>query len=219
MFSLRFLSRGAFMKRFTTCLTAVSLFCISTVADALTTYKEVSSGRSANAGFFHDDGCVQTQSDVAYIEKLTVTTNSDGQKFESNTRQFSIFIFQADFCENRIIMFGNGSIGFVPDGSVPAIGNKLENAHIALTVPVFNQANDTEVDVTVDVNLTARTDASTSERVDVVISPDQREKAREDETVRDANISGSISDGITQYAIEPSGNGRIASFSNRVVQK
>jgi hypothetical protein len=214
----RFLAKGASMKLFKFFLFAACLMGLTSNTNALTTTKQRSNGESANAGFFNDDGCVQTQGDVGYTHRITTTTNSEGQSFVSETRDLSVFVYQANFCENRILMFGSAFV-FVPDGSVPIIDKQLNGTRIALTVPVFNQINSTMVDVEIDVSLTARTEPSTSSRIDVVVMPGQRIKERTEETVRDANISGTIFDGTTHYALAPSGNGVLASFADRYAIK
>jgi hypothetical protein len=175
---------------------------------------ETAAGYQAVAGTDNGDGCVQTQSSLLLDDRITTTKSDDGSVFESHTRFLTISLFQADFCNNKVIMFGQGFIPFVPDEVAPVFDKKLNSVRIALTVPVFNQIDGTISNTAIDVTLTAIEAATTDDRRDVVIMPDQREKQRMQDTFRLASLTGSIFDGTREYMLGGTQAGGISAFSD-----
>jgi hypothetical protein len=170
-------------------------------------------GNQATVGTFHEDACFQTQSNVFLDDRVTTTSNPDGGVFESHTRSLSVFLYQVDLCENKIIMYGNGSIGFVPDDIATTFDKKLNGIHLIINVPVFNQYGP-EVNAAIDVTLTAIEDPTISKRVDVVVGPEQRTRQLMNETFRLASATGSIFDGTREYMLGQTQTGGISAFSN-----
>ena len=155
-------------------------------------------GLGANTAFSTIDGCIQTTVDV-------FTAEARIQVFPGNVDPFSsvnIFISQYDVCDDMPLLAAEG----VADLAAPdlAISKKLDRATLNTTVNVLDSLTGNTFDVSINLAWTG-IEPVTHERLnfhfrDRPCLTHTRSKA----SFRDAEVTGSVSDGITNFTPERS---------------
>lgn len=182
------------IKLITVLSLALATFSQHFTASALDMFKF--RGLGANASFSTVDGCIQTNVDVFTAEAFI-------QVFPGNVDPFSsvnIFISQYDLCEDIQLLAAEG----VADLAEPdlQISSKLNQATLNTTVNVLDSLTGNTFDVSVSLAWTGIGPVN-HERLNFHFR-DQTclTHTRSKGTFRDAEVMGSVSNGITNFTPE-----------------
>ena len=184
------------IKLITVLSLALVAFSQHSTASALDMFKF--RGSDANASFSTVDGCIQTNVDVFTAEAFIQVFPGSVDPFSS----VNIFISQYDLCEDIQLLAAEG----VADLAEPdlEISTKLNRATLNTTVNVLDSLTGNSFDVSVRLAWTGIGPAA-HERLNFHFR-DQTclTHTRSKGTFRDAEVTGSVSDGITNFTPERS---------------
>ena len=170
-------------------------------------------GPSVLAAFSSTDpaGCIVT--DVSVIASDAVVRNEPGPG--SALSFASVTISQYDNCADSQLLFAYGSAPLT-EGDIAIAGN-LNSAKLNVTVNVFDEPSETTFDV--DINLAwIGTSALTHQHSNSHFrSPGCIMNSRSNDASRMAEVSGNISDAITNFTPAPSVEASIVSVKNGTV--
>ena len=158
-----------------------------------TTFVTRFSGIAAQANFdsLSPDGCVDT---FVFVDGSQNTVNK--QTFSSA----DVFVGQFDLCTNTLLLSASGST------SSPTfqVGDKLLSASLSATIPVFDSVSGNMFNVSVSVTWTSTSAITHVDQTLHVHSKAFTENAHENADLRDANASGTVSNGTTNFTPSPS---------------
>ncbi len=169
-------------------------FSQHSTASAATNFKF--KGNSADAFFSSFDGCVLTE--VSIFASEGVFKSGPGRGTESSAT--SLFISQFDFCADAQVLAAEGFADLSPSDF--EVANKLSSATLDATVNVFDFVSGSSFDVDVNLTWTATGGLSRQNVNNHFTSPGCKVHSRFRGTSREATVSGSISDGSTNFTPE-----------------
>lgn len=182
----------------------VLMLPFSAAAGSTTHFK----GKNVRAGFFSVDesGCIATDVFVfAGTTRFMSTKPKSGDEFSA----VDVFISRYDFCTDTFLQAAHGST-FV-DGDELQISNKLTSATLTTTVEMFDEVSGDTFTVDVDLDWAATGECSTQKFKSTFTMPGFKFTQHFNGTFCFAVATGTITDGATNYASEPSGFAEIAS--------
>lgn len=174
-------------------------------------------GQAADAFFssFDPSGCIQTFVFIFAVDEASISHDPPGKpnSFSGSGAFFTISKF--DFCTNTQLM------GVVCSNSAPladadfqVIGKKLGSAELNATLECFDFVSGSSFDGFVDVDWTPIGDPVTERRHFHLVSPGLIVNERINSTSRPAELSGSVSDGITNLIADFELIGNISSVKD-----
>ena len=164
-------------------------------------------GDSADAYFSDFDGCVYT--DVYVFASDGINQSPPGPGGASSGT--SLFIYQYDSCTDTQLLAAEGFASLAgPDFQV---AGKLSSAALNATVSMYDYVSGTSFDVDVNLTWTGGSETSRQSSNYHFDSPGCKVNSRFRGTFRSAGVSGSISDGVTNFA-QGTGGGSIASVKS-----
>jgi hypothetical protein len=125
-----------------------------------------------------------------------------------------IFIDQSDSCTSTSIIFGFGTVSLVADEF--KIDNKLDSAILNTTIEVFDFVSNTSFPVDVTMNWTGIGGSFRSKGHFQSMTPGFKVNSNFDGTQRNAEVSGTVTDGVMNFTPEPSFGGLSSTKSGEV---
>ena len=159
-------------------------------------------GQFANAFFssFDPTGCIETFVFVFAVDEASIFHGTPGKPNSFSGSGAFITISKFDFCTNTQLM------GVICSNSAPladadfqVIGKKLDSAELNATLERFNFVSSSSFDGFIDLDWTPIGDPVTERRHSHLVSPGFRVNERFYGTSRPAELSGSVSDGTTNF--------------------
>jgi hypothetical protein len=187
---------------------ALAFFGTSITASAAPVFRNT--GVGADGFFYSESGCVST--DVGLFPRDQTFRNPPGPGDQGSF--LFLYISQYDFCAGQQVMYAEGFTGLAEDDFQGA--KRLDWATLTTTVNVFDYVSGTSFDVYIDVNWTAIGPAIRQNSHYHFHAPGCNYNSQYKENSRDAEVTGSVSDGITNFTPE-TGWGRIFSFTGKDV--
>jgi len=164
-------------------------------------------GDTADAFFSSFDGCIATDVGVFASDGISQSTPGPGGA-SSGT---NLFISQYDFCTDIQLLAAEGFASLAgPDFQV---SKRLDSATLNATVNVFDFVSNTSFDVSVNLTWTGTGLLIRQSGNSHFDSPGCKIHSRFRGTFRSAEVSGSVSDGVTNYT-PGTGGGSISSVKS-----
>jgi hypothetical protein len=152
-------------------------------------------GTLAEAGFDSQSGCIDTS---AYVFGGIGRVKQTGKP--ASNSEIDVYVSRYDVCNEQSVSFAWGSIQ--PSGDELRIDKRLDSATLDATVPVTDYDGNT-VPLQVDVTWQGVGDAVKERGRSQYSTAGFKEMSSFSGVFRDANASGTISDGQTDYSPEP----------------
>lgn len=174
-------------------------------------------GKSADAFFSSIDptGCVFTDVFVFASDDVTVLHIPPGPPSSSLGSVASVFISQFDVCNGIDLVVADCLSPAPLTGSeFQVIGNRLDSATLNTTIECFDLLGGGPFDVAVALTWMGVGDPIRSRSHSHFHTPGFKVNDRFSGTFRSATASGSVSDGVTNYALESSDFAQIVSARN-----
>ncbi len=156
-------------------------------------------GQSAEAFFDKVDpsGCIDTS---VYVTAQDGTIKQTGHPDVSSLA--STFISVYDICNDVLLLAADGSATLSADAFV--IDKKLNFATLSTSIEVFDFVSATSFPVNYSVSWTGFGDPFRQKDHFQIKAPGFKVNSRFDGTFRNANASGTVSDGVTNFTPDPS---------------
>jgi len=164
-------------------------------------------GQTANAHFSNVDqsGCIYTDIYIYASEEVVSTQPGPG----TPSSGASVSIYQFDTCTGTQLL---GADGFVPlTESDFQVSKKLESAGLNTTVTVFDYLSGSSYNVSVALNWSAISPIGRQTSQSHYQFAGCHQKYNSNGTFRFAQVSGSVSDGVTDFAASPFADASISS--------
>lgn len=161
-------------------------------------------GDTADAFFSTFDGCVFT--DVFVFASDGINQSPPGPGGASSGA--NLFISQYDVCTDTQLLAAEGFASLAPSDF--QVGGKLSSASLSANVGMFDYVSSTPFDVSVNLTWTGNGPTVRQSSSSHFSSPGCKVHSRFRGTFRGAEVSGTVSDGVTNYTPDPTG-GSIAS--------
>jgi len=164
-------------------------------------------GQTANAHFSNVDqsGCIYT--DVYVYASEEIVSTQPGPSTPSSGA--SVSIYQFDACTGTQLL---GADGFVPLAEPDfQVSKKLESAGLNTTVTVFDYLSGSSYNVSVALNWSAISPIGRQTSQSHYQFAGCHQKYNSNGTFRFAQVSGSVSDGVTDFAASPFSEASISS--------
>jgi hypothetical protein len=161
-------------------------------------------GDTADAYFSSFDGCVYT--DVYVFASDGISQSPPGRGGTSSGTSVSIYKF--DSCSETQLLAADGFVSLA--ASAFQVSSKLGSAKLSATVPVYDYVSGLNLNVSVNLTWTGSGSISRQSYRSQYNSPGCKTHSSFSGTWRSAEVSGSVSDGTTNYTPVPFG-GSIAS--------
>jgi hypothetical protein len=164
-------------------------------------------GQTASAHFSNVDqsGCIYTDVYVYASEEIVSTQPGSG----TPSSGASVSIYQFDACTGTQLL---GADGFVPLAEPDfQVSKKLESAGLNTTVTVFDYLSGSSYDISVALNWSAISPVGRQTSQSHYQFAGCHQKYHSNGTFRFAQVSGSVSDGITNFAASPFTDANISS--------
>ena len=188
---------------------AIALASFSMPGSAKAGYIFRAKGPSADAYFSTIDGSGCVFTDIYVFASDNTNQSPPGRAGKSSS--VNMFISQYDTCTDTQLFAADGFASLAP--SEFQVNKKLTSASLRATVTMFDYVSGTPFDVFVDLDWTGNGPLSRQNGHSNYQSPGCSFKSRFNGTSRSAEVSGSVSDGTTNFTPEPFG-GSIWSFKN-----
>ena len=164
-------------------------------------------GQSANAHFSNVDqsGCIYTDVYVYASEEIVSTQPGPG----TPSSGASVSIYQFDACTGTQLL---GADGFVPlAGPDFQVSKKLDSAALNTTITVFDYLTGSSYDVSIALTWTATSPLGRQTSQSHYQFAGCHQTYHNNGTFRFAQVSGSVSDGVTDFAASPFSDASISS--------
>lgn len=177
------------------CILLLTIASQYTVASATNIYRF--QGKGADAYFVSRDasGCIVTRAEVAATDQssMSPTASKDYSSFAF------VAIYQYDECNNQDLLAGSGIVSLT--GSEFQVAGNLNSATLNVTVPIMDSVSNSSFDVTVSITWTAVGDRiHDTTHFNSKLGKCHFSRRTNGET-QFAQASGSISDGVTNFAV------------------
>lgn len=186
----------------------VATFFLPASASAADIYKSKGTGADAFFSSVDPSGCIVT--DVNVFARDESFQNPPGPGTPSSWVYLSVF--QYDYCNDMQLFYGEGFTYLAESDFVAS--RRLDTASLSATVSVYSYTTDSYVDFYVDLSWTGGGGISRQNSHFHYHVPGCNINSRFKGSFRSAEASGSISDGSTNFAPEPSWNATIFSVSS-----
>jgi hypothetical protein len=156
-------------------------------------------GQFAEAFFSSLDasGCVATSVDVFAVDGRIKMEGSP----KAMTSSASMLISQFDTCTETLLLAADGFTELAADAF--QIDQKITAARLNTTIEVFDFVSGTSFPVDVSVSWTGAGNTSSERHHDQIKAPGFTVNSRFSGTFRDATAAGTVSDGTTNFTLEP----------------
>jgi len=164
-------------------------------------------GQSANAHFSNVDqsGCIYTDVYLYASEEIVSTQPGPG----TPSSGASVSIYQFDACTGTQLL---GADGFVPlAGPDFQVSKKLDSAALNTTITVFDYLTGSSYDVSIALTWTATSPLGRQTSQSHYQFAGCHQTYHNNGTFRFAQVSGSVSDGVTDFAASPFSDASISS--------
>jgi len=164
-------------------------------------------GQTANAHFSNVDqsGCIYTDIYIYASEEVVSTQPGPG----TPSSGASVSIYQFDVCTGTQLL---GADGFMPLAESDfQVSKKLESAGLNTTVTVFDYLSGSSYNVSVALNWSAISPIGRQTSQSHYQFAGCHQKYNSNGTFRFAQVSGSVSDGVTDFAASPFADASISS--------
>jgi hypothetical protein len=165
-------------------------------------------GQAGQARFTSSDGCIQTNVEVFIIDNTFPKPPAD------SGWEAAVAIRQSDFCTGTQLM---DAFGTLAEQDFLVKGN-LEYATLNTAINVSDSVSGFSFEVIVDLTWTGTGDLSSSNEHFHMVFPDFIVNGHFKGTGRPAEVSGSVSDGTTNFTPAPSLFAEFGSFKSGTVQ-
>jgi hypothetical protein len=188
------------------------ILVIVTFGQHTTTYaadSHHSRGRIAIATFISTSGCIYTETGL--------TASESRDRIEPGQAEQSAFaavsIVQYDTCTETLLHFAYGdSAPLSPEEF--QVSNTLDSATLTTTINVFDEASGTTFDLFINMTWTATAPVRRQQSHEHFHTPDCIVNRRLQRNDRLAQATGTISDGTTNFTLEPSVDGVLVASKN-----
>jgi len=187
---------------------ALAIFGQSGAASAAPVFR--STGVGADGYFYSENGCVATEVGL-FPRDQTFRNPPDSGGHES---WVFVYISQYDFCIDEQLMYAEGFTGLAEDDFQAT--RRADSATLTTTVNVLDYISVNSFDVYVDVSWNATGPAIRQNSHFHFHAPGCNYNSQYRESSRDAEVTGSVSDGTTSFSPE-TGWGRVFSFTGKDV--
>ena len=144
------------------------------------------------------DGCIHRVTQVF----LTEARGEDSTSGRFSGPVADVYAGALDSCAAKSLYFEFGEVVLSPDQFT--IDHTLASASLKVTVPVKDQVSGTTINLDVDLTWIANTAPETMKLVQTVVFFDgTKELDRSFSTFREATVSGTVSDGTTNFTPDP----------------
>lgn len=199
------------MKKLSNVLVAtlfIATFFLPVSASAADIYKSKGTGAEALFSSVDPSGCIVT--DVNVFARDETFQNPPGPGTPSSWAY--LYIFQYDFCNDVQLFYGEG-FTYLAEADFK-VSRRLDSATLTATVSVYNYNTDSYSDVYVDLIWTGSGGLTRQNSHFKYHAPGCNINSRFKGSFRSAEASGSITDGSTNFAPEPSWYANLFSVSS-----
>ena len=186
----------------------IAAFILQGPASAADIYKSKGTGAEAFFSSVDASGCIVT--DVNVYARDETFQNPPGPGTPSSW--VYLYVFQYDFCNDVQLFYGEG-FSYMAEADFE-VSRRLDLATLTTTASVYNYTTDSYFDVYVDLTWTGSGGLTRQNSHFHYHAPGCNINSRFKGSFRSAEASGSISDGSTNFAPEPSWYANIFSVSS-----